>query len=131
MKKNILFLLLFCSSLLIGQNKIDTTISIAGIPANGLLLKQGWKFHPGDDKTWANPAFNDSSWTDIDPTQLMHYLPQVRQAQICWFRISLNISPTLRRKAFALLIKQYGAAEVYLNGVLIRTYGKVSTSYTD
>ena len=125
----LLLLLLFSSSEVAAQQKIDTAINIITVPADGLLLKQGWKFHSGDNKSWVNPAFNDNSWTGIDPTQLIHYLPEVKQAQICWFRISLDISPSLRNKAFALLIRQYGAAEIYLNGELIRTYGKVSADF--
>jgi hypothetical protein len=27
-----------------------------------IVLNQHWKFHPGDDPSWANPDFDDGDW---------------------------------------------------------------------
>jgi hypothetical protein len=29
------------------------------------VLTRGWKFHGGDNPEWANPGFDDNSWTCI------------------------------------------------------------------
>jgi hypothetical protein len=32
------------------------------------VLTGPWKFHPGDEASWASPAFDDSSWSTMDLT---------------------------------------------------------------
>jgi two-component system NtrC family sensor kinase len=32
---------------------------IVFLPAQGLLLRQGWRYHAGDDPAWARPNFDD------------------------------------------------------------------------
>jgi len=52
----IAFLLLFQSSISVLANEDKSFI---------LQLEGKWKFSIGDDKTWANPDFDDSSWDHI------------------------------------------------------------------
>jgi two-component system NtrC family sensor kinase len=101
-------------------------IKLDSLPAH---VTSQWKFHAGDDPAWADTSFNDHNWKHIDATQEYHFLPQVAKAQIGWFRLTLNVSPGLRKKAVAMIVNQYGAAEVYFNGVLIRTMGRVNRDY--
>ena len=90
-----------------------------------------WKFHAGDNPAWADTVFNDSNWQHIDLTQYQKDLPQVSNGQVGWFRLTLNVAPALRGKALTLFVSQFGGAEVYFNGVLVRTMGRVSGNGTD
>jgi len=124
--KLLLFLVLFSFSAAYGQKSANGDFELKQLPAN---VTDQWKFHPGDDAGWADTAFDDHNWQPIDATREYHFLPRVASAQIGWFRLTLDVSPALRNKALAMVVNQYGAAEIYFNGVLIRTIGHVSNDY--
>lgn len=124
MIKLLFVLFLFCFSAAYGQHADNGNFKLERLPAN---VTDQWKFHAGDNHAWADTAFDDHNWQHIDATQRYHFLPQLAKAQIGWFRLTLNVSPALRKKAVAMIVNQYGAAEVYFNGVLIRTIGRVSS----
>lgn len=126
MNKFLLLLSLFCFSAAYGQKADRGNFELKQLPAN---VTDQWKFHAGDDPSWADTAFDDHNWQHINATRQYHFLPQVAKAQIGWFRLTLNVSPALRRKSVAMVVNQYGAAEVYFNGVLIRAMGRVSNEY--
>jgi two-component system NtrC family sensor kinase len=121
--KNFLFIILFFTvSAVFGQSLKNDGFDLNHLPAT---VTGQWKFHPGDNPAWADTIFNDSNWRHLDPTQYQKHLPQVSNGQVGWFRLALNVAPALRGKALALIVNQYGAAEIYFNGVLIRTMGRV------
>ncbi|WP_114748051.1 ATP-binding protein [Pleomorphovibrio marinus] len=91
-----------------------------------LLLKDGWKFQPGDNPSWADPDLEDEHWTPIDPTTDIHYLTELREAEIGWFRLHLDVDESLLNIPLGMTIFQRGASEIYLNGVLIHRLGVVS-----
>lgn len=91
----------------------------------GILLDQGWKWQAGDNPEWADPRFDDQRWQTIDPTQDIMDLPKIRQAGIGWFRLRLVVGKTLRNESLALLIRQIGASEVYVNGRLLYRFGQL------
>jgi len=121
----LLFVILFCGiSSAYGQSSVNGNFNLDSLPAQ---VTGQWKFHAGDNPAWADTAFDDHSWQNLDPTKLMHFLPQVRNAPIGWFRLTLKVAPALRGKAVSLTVNQFGAAEVYFNGILIRTMGRIGT----
>ncbi|MGH7237877.1 MAG: hypothetical protein ACREGF_05055, partial [Candidatus Saccharimonadales bacterium] len=124
MNKFFLLILFFCYSVAHGQSSTQHLFDLKQLPATAT---NQWKFHAGDKPAWADTALDDHSWQNLDPTKLMHFLPQVRNAPIGWFRLVLNVAPALRGKAVSLTVNQFGAAEVYFNGILIRTMGKIGT----
>ncbi|QMU28182.1 hybrid sensor histidine kinase/response regulator transcription factor [Adhaeribacter radiodurans] len=89
-------------------------------------LNRNWRFHPGDNDLWADPAFDDSKWQVLDPTQDVHYLKQLRAAEIGWFRLQLQVDSSLLNIPLAMTLSQLGASEIYLNGKLIHRLGVVS-----
>lgn len=126
MNKLLLLLLLFSFSVAYGQQTGNKNFELKQLPAN---VTDQWKFHAGDDAAWADTAFDDHNWQYIDATREYHFLPQVANAQIGWFRLTLDVSPSLRKKTVAMIVNQYGSAQVYFNGVLLRTMGRVSNNY--
>src|SRR5436190_2301491 len=99
------------------------------IDEGGSTLDKAWKFHPGDDPAWAKPGFDDSNWEKIDPTDELHHLPQVRKAGIGWFRLTMLVDSSLTDERLTMITSLLGAAEIYLNGQLIYSFGTVSSDY--
>ncbi|MGZ3943656.1 MAG: 7TM diverse intracellular signaling domain-containing protein, partial [Mucilaginibacter sp.] len=124
MNRLLFIVFLFCFSAAFGQVPDQSDLELNSLPAD---VTGQWKFHAGDNPAWADTGFNDHSWQHLDPTRFMHFLPQVSQAAIGWFRLTVNVAPAFRGKAVALIVNQYGAAEIYFNGVLIRTMGRVGS----
>jgi signal transduction histidine kinase len=122
---------LFLLFILLNTGAFGQSAKFDGFNLDSLPAKVGgqWKFHAGDNPAWADSAYNDSAWNHLDPTQYLYFLPQVAQAQIGWFRLTINVGPQLRGKYVALSVNQYGAAEVFFNGVLLRRMGSVSADY--
>ncbi|MDB5263416.1 MAG: hypothetical protein JWQ14_2699 [Adhaeribacter sp.] len=94
-------------------------------------LNQNWKFHPGDNANWADPAFDDRPWQVLNPTQDIHYLKQLREAEIGWFRLQLQVDSSLLNIPLGITLFQVGASEIYLNGKLIHQLGVVSQNRED
>jgi two-component system NtrC family sensor kinase len=116
----------FCYSVAYGQSPKDSGFDLGQLPVE---VTNQWKFHAGDNPAWAGTAFNDQNWQHLDPTQIQHFLPQVTNAQLGWFRLTLHVAPVLRGKVVALIVNQHGAAEIYFNGTLVRRMGRVSANY--
>jgi hypothetical protein len=98
-------------------------LKLSTLKYNEITLNQNWKFHPGDNPSWADPYFDDRHWSPIDPTTDIHYLTDLREAGIGWFRLDLAIDTSMLNIPLAMTIFQRGASEIYLNGKLIHTLG--------
>jgi phosphoserine phosphatase RsbU/P len=91
----------------------------------GLLTLDGpWRFQAGDDPRWADPAFDDSSWTAVSLSQ-----PLVNQgidpySGFAWYRIHLapqqmtQLAALTANSPGSLLVSGSGAGQmaVYVNG---------------
>jgi len=94
---------------------------------NGIELTRPWRFHPGDDPSWAEATFDDSGWELVDPRMPPGNLPRGGWPGVGWFRRHLRVEPALWGKPLALTVLEAGAAEVYLDGELLYRYGTVGT----
>lgn len=129
--KNISFLLLLfaiSSFLLKGQN---APISFS---AGGKII---WKdsvaaFMPGNDKTRAAYHFNDSNW-EIAPFNLDSGIFKEKPfTGNAWFRIKIPTRIFLQTDSMYMLhIYHTGASEIYLNGNLLKRYGKVGNNLSE
>lgn len=123
-----LFYLFFVVSLLNIEAQ-GQVFRIDSIPEEGILLNKGWKFHAGDNPDFAKPDFDDSKWESIDPTMDFMDLPQTHNG-IMWLRIHFFITSTNDKNGLALLIRQIGASEFYLNGACFNKFGVVDENQT-
>ena len=100
---------------------------IDSLPAQGIILDKGWKWHAGDNPDFAKVDFDDSAWENIDPTKNILDLPQLdkQTGQIGWFRLSVRFTKTVSRQLMFLFI-QSGASEVFMNGKRIWRFGVIS-----
>ncbi|WP_164490005.1 sensor histidine kinase [Runella sp. SP2] len=128
MKKLLTFILLTSISLCSWAQK--EVFRIDSIPSKGILLDKGWKWHAGDNPDFAKPDFDDSKWENIDPNTDIYNIPQkVYNQSVSWLRIHLEFDSSLVNKLIVFQINQNIASEIYYNGNLIKTYGKISNNF--
>lgn len=81
-----------------------------------------WKIKTGDDSSWAAPDFDDTDWSSLDDS----IRDNRDYAGITWYRMLFEIDSSLYNVPLALMLRQFGsAAEVYLDGKFLKSFGKV------
>lgn len=87
-----------------------------------IRLQGNWRFQPGDNPQWANPAFDDSAWRlvstekDWDSQNLQSIRGYV------WYRATVKLP--LAHGPLMLLIDDLSPSEVYIDGKKADTYGR-------
>jgi serine phosphatase RsbU (regulator of sigma subunit) len=127
-----LLLLLFFLPLPLMAQAADPFIITADAlndPAGIDLYKQPWLYHHGDDVNWAGPELDDSSWETLKSTVLrIESIPKSGWNGIGWFRLHLRVDPALVNKPLGLTLRHWGASEIYVDGVLVKSYGVVGAT---
>lgn len=100
-------------------------------PSGVSPLAISWLYSPGDNLKWADPDFDDSEWAIMQSAMLVTDLAENEWTGIGWFRLHLRVDSSLWNKLLSLRLGHLGASELYLNGHLIRTQGKVGRKLTD
>jgi len=98
--------------------------------SDGIILDSNWRYQIGDDIKWASPDFDDSSWPKITVGFLALRLGEELQGN-GWYRQYLYVDSALLDRNISLMIRQFGAMEVYLNGSLVHSIGVVGSSSTE
>jgi hypothetical protein len=99
-----------------------------------------WKFHVGDDPSWARPDFNDSTWGTMDLTPpagsadaslgTSGYIPgwtangYADHSGYAWYRLRVNVEGANRALALKMPDSADDAYQVYINGILVGEFGK-------
>jgi len=79
---------------------------------------------PGDDPAYAQPDYDDSSWTRMDLSHDLHDYVRGPRPEVVWYRLHLRTSPT--QTDLALATYEFGRAwEIYANGSRILQLGHV------
>lgn len=89
-------------------------------------LKKDWKFSTEDKPEFASPAFNDDQWKSVRPSLNVSKTDSLGFRGFAWFRLNIEIPVSLINKPLVIAITQLGASEIYLDGLLVGSYGKVS-----
>jgi signal transduction histidine kinase/CheY-like chemotaxis protein len=84
-----------------------------------------WKYHSGDDPSWADAALDDADWDLVRPLIRSGELPGQGWPGIGWFRLHVQLDSTFTERPLALMHRQFGASEIYLDGLLIQRYGRI------
>ncbi|WP_461048526.1 sensor histidine kinase [Spirosoma arcticum] len=121
-------LLLTVFRVIICHAQTQPVFRIDSLPPQGILLDKGWKWQAGDNPAWAKPAFDDSKWERIDPTQDINQLTQIRKAGSGWLRVRLQIDSSLNDKIVSIVSDQSVASEFYWDGRLIGSFGQLSSN---
>jgi signal transduction histidine kinase/CheY-like chemotaxis protein len=143
--RRLLLWMLLCSclgsaGLLWGQTDGRIVLPPADSLCTPFGLSGAWKYHPGDNLEYASPNFDDSAWeaasTSYEPGRLFastrgrEPFPAGWQS-IGWFRLHLRADSTLSTTPLALRCKQLGAAEIYLDGHLTHSFGRIDPDGTN
>lgn len=110
------------------QKKIIITPQRLANKSNYLEIIEGWKYQIGDDTSWAAPDYDDSNWKFINPALRKEDFQNINWTGNVWFRNKIYVDSSLLNKAFGLYFVGTGASEIYLNGKLIYSFGKVGYS---
>jgi hypothetical protein len=127
--KTVAFLVLLALSLHAQQPapRPQSALVIQGLGRGQIKLNGFWQFHTGDDPRWASPSFDDSRWEPITASDSWGNQGHSGYTGFAWYRRHLEISLAPgANTAYALLIPPVDDAyEVYWNGKLIGSYGKL------
>lgn len=122
-----LFLIFFLSRLKAQQTLTQDVLKIDSLTEQGIFLDKGWRWHAGDNPTWAMADFDDSKWEKINPFQDISTLQKLPQHGIGWLRIRFQIPTALKGKNISLSISQTGATELFLNSQFVIRNGIINT----
>src|ERR1017187_5080883 len=89
----------------------------------GISFDRPWRFQPGDDLHWADPALDDSGWELVVPQMPPGKLPHDGWAGVGWFRRHLLVQEGLWGRPLDMALVASGVAEVYLDGDLLYRTG--------
>ena len=96
-----------------------------------LSFKEAWKYQKGDDLSWKAPNFDDAAWHNMSPERLfVRNLTDSLWQGYGWWRLSFTADSAFYNAISRLHFRGWGAAEVYLDGQLISTYGTFSSQPT-
>src|ERR1039458_1620997 len=107
-----------------GQVPGAAEITVGGVASApfGISFDRPWRFQPGDDLHWADPALDDSGWELVVPQMPPGNLPRDGWAGVGWFRRHLLVQEGLWGRPLDMALVASGVAEVYLDGkILYRT----------
>lgn len=131
----ILFLFFLVSPLaLCAQNDGVFTLTADSLQDDKALKldKVRWKYQAGDDISRADAQLDDSSWEGVIPSSLLaDKLPQSGWNGIGWFRLRVQVDESLANQPLSLVMQHSGASEIYIDGKLVQTSGRVAASAAD
>jgi class 3 adenylate cyclase len=131
MKRHLVLLLSLLVSY-IGHTQPDTLLLTRNLPEatyefNPYLYN--WRFHEGDSMEWAMPYTVDSDWQIVNSKMDSGVGGKsfYQFSSIGWFRLHVNADTSILHIPLAFTINQFGASEIYLDGVMIGSFGYPST----
>jgi len=90
-----------------------------------VYLSGFWRFHTGDDPSWANPNLDDSHWALLHGDRLWNAAPEYAgYSGLAWYRFKVKIPAKYDQISLDLphILTCY---EVYADGKLLGSYGKM------
>jgi signal transduction histidine kinase/DNA-binding response OmpR family regulator len=116
-----------------GHTMRADSMAVLGRRAGAFRVDGEWKFRLGDDPSWASPRLDDAAWATLDPgawptdsiLAAVRALERAGRPGVAWFRVPLQVDRTLIGVPLGLHFHNWGAAEIYLDGRLIHTFGTV------
>ena len=125
MRKRIRLLALLCFLLFIGLASIQAqTVDVDKERFPVAPLPALWRFHAGDNPAWADPKFDDSGWSLLRSDRSWNKQGYQGYRGIAWYRFQLIVSSNIENLSF-ILPPISTSFEVYADGVLIGSYGKM------
>ena len=90
-----------------------------------------WRFQPGDDAAWKEPAFDDHAWQQVKlPDTWQHHSNYTQEQVYGWFRRHLEVPVALKGRAAVIALGRVDDVdETYLNGQRIGDTGSFPPAF--
>lgn len=101
-------------------------------PSKVIIKGNGWKFKTGDDKAWAKPGFDDSSWQKIETGKPWEKQGHANYDGYAWYRVKVFIPSAILENSYlkdslqVFLGKIDDCDQFYLNGAFVGQNNKQS-----
>ena len=82
-----------------------------------------WKYKAGHNLSWSNPDLNTDDWKNIRPANIDESYADKNGRMEGWFRTKLKLDSTFTNKPLNLGFGTWAAIEVFIDGVLINSFG--------
>ncbi len=101
---------------LIGWIIITTHRLPAHLASSVVKLTGAWKVHAGDEARWAEPAYDDSGWDELQLPG--SYSGQGQAGELAWVRKRFELPPSLQGQPLLFMLGgvRGGHATVFMNG---------------
>ncbi len=127
MKKLLLLALFFFNFIVVYCQNIPPNTTYLGKDSMPYNFEENWKFYESDSKNFAARDYDDSKWVikdcelGIGRNADSHWFKGIG-----WFRLNLLVDSTWTKQTMALKMSHFGASEIYLDGKLIKSFGKIN-----
>jgi len=128
---SLLFFVSFNSSIAAEENTLFLNLGNLDDLSKSCTTGGYWLFHEGHNIDWAIPEIDDSEW-EIRKTYITgKEFRESDKYKYGWYRLHLNVDSSLWQKELGISFGLIGAIEIYLNGKLVYTKGKVGATVED
>lgn len=90
--------------------------------------EKGWRVYTGPLLDGASVEIMDAEWQLVGSILRPDDLARISWDGYGWFRISLEVAPQWKGQKIGVQLRHIGASRMYLNGVLVNTFGTVGKS---
>jgi serine phosphatase RsbU (regulator of sigma subunit) len=111
----LLFAFLGSAAAVRGQEPAPAPIRAPAL-TDGVELVYAWRYHPGDDPRWAEPAADDAGWEPVVPLLPAAGLPRGGWPGTGWFRRHLRVEPAVWGTPLTMRVETSGPIAVFLDG---------------
>jgi serine phosphatase RsbU (regulator of sigma subunit) len=112
-----------CQELIITNDSLNNSIKVG---SGYELSDKVWLISYIDDLEFSKKNYDDSKWSKLNLGADTAKETLIKKG-IGWIRLHLKIDSSLINKNLTLLLNNYFASEIYVNGTLIEKFGKVSS----
>lgn len=95
------------------------------------VLAGPWRFHTGDNPSWASTNFDDSTWSTLNLSSGAGWTSQgyPGYSGFAWYRLHINVQGATHRLALKMPDQADDAYQVFVNGVKIGEFGNFTPQH--
>lgn len=116
----------FCKGQSAKQDSLLSLTTVITQKQNQYKLLSNWRYSSIDNPQALLPNYNDSAWAITSSTLGAIEMAQLRFKGFGIFRRCLILTERDKGLPKVIYVQQKGASEIYINGVLVKSFGKVS-----